>query len=146
MAYSTDINLAQVVAMKAHRGQVDKAGKPYITHPERVAACMDDDAEKVVAWLHDTVEDSSIKIQDIESLFGPETADAINAITRRPCENWDSYLERVKENEMARRVKIRDLIDNGNLTRLPRISYVDVLRQQKYNKALLYLYKQDEVF
>ncbi len=146
MAYSTDLRLAQDVAIKAHRDQVDKAGKPYITHPERVAACMDDDAEKVVAWLHDTVEDTSIQLQDIESLFGPETADAINAITRRHCENWDSYLQRVRENEVARRVKIRDLIDNSNLARLPKLSYADVLRQQKYNKALLYLCKQDEAF
>lgn len=145
MAYSTDICLAQVVATKAHQDQVDKAGTPYINHPARIAASMDDDAEKVVAWLHDTIEDTYIQLQDIEALFGVETADAINAITRRTCENWDTYLLRVKENEVARRVKIRDLIDNSNLTRLPKVSYTDVLRQQKYNKALLFLYKQDEV-
>ena len=136
MAYSMDIEAARVLATKAHDGQTDKAGLPYITHPERVAARLDTAEAKVVGWLHDTVEDTLLTVHDIEAAFGPETAAAVDAISRREDEAWSDYLDRVAANPIARQVKISDLIDNSNLQRIPQVTMKDVRRQAKYNKAL----------
>ena len=142
MAYSTDIEAAKNLATNAHRGQTDKAGLPYITHPQRVAARLDTPEAQVVGWLHDTVEDTPLTVRDIEAAFGPETAAAVDAVSRREDEVWSDYLERVAANPMARQVKISDLIDNSNLQRLPRVTLKDVKRQAKYNKALLKLLEE----
>lgn len=136
MAYSTDIEAARALATAAHAGQTDKAGLPYITHPERVTARLIPAEAKVVGWLHDTVEDTSITVQDIADRFGPETAAAVDAISRRDGEAWSDYLDRVAANPVARQVKISDLIDNSNLSRIPRVTMKDVKRQARYNKAL----------
>ena len=136
MAYSTDVEAAKALATRAHSGQTDKAGLPYITHPERVAGRLNTLEEQVVGWLHDTVEDTEVTLTDISSQFGPETAAAVDAISRREGETWNAYLDRVQENPVARAVKISDLIDNSNLGRIPVITIKDVKRQAKYNKAL----------
>ena len=136
MAYSTDVEAAKALATRAHSGQTDKAGLPYITHPERVAGRLDTPEEPVVGWLHDTVEDTEVTLSTIESQFGPVTTAAVDAISRREGETWSEYLDRVQENPVARAVKISDLIDNSNLGRIPVVTMKDVKRQAKYNKAL----------
>ena len=136
MSYSIDVAAARALATKAHEGQTDKAGLPYITHPERVASRLSTPEAQVVGWLHDTVEDTPITLRDIEATFGPETAAAVDAISRRDGEPWSDYLDRVAANPMARQVKISDLIDNSNLSRIPHVTLKDVERQKKYNKAL----------
>ena len=137
--YSVDVMTAKAWAARWHEGQRDKAGKPYITHPERVAGRLSAPEEQVVAWLHDTVEDTGLTLREIENTFGPETAAAVDAVSRRPGEDWEDYLRRVKQNEVARKVKISDLIDNSNLSRIPVVTLRDVDRQLKYNQALRYL-------
>ena len=143
MAYSIDVAAARALATKVHEGQTDKAGLPYITHPERVASRLTTPEAQVVGWLHDTVEDTPITLQDIEAAFGPETAAAVDAISRRDGESWSDYLDRVTANPMARQVKISDLIDNSNLSRIPHITLKDVERQKKYNKALKKLLEEE---
>jgi (p)ppGpp synthase/HD superfamily hydrolase len=71
MAYSIDVAAARALATKAHEGQTDKAGLPYITHPERVALRMESPELQVIGWLHDTVEDTGITVQDITEHFDP---------------------------------------------------------------------------
>lgn len=88
MAYSTDVKAARLLDTQPHPGQTDKAGLPYITHPERVAGRLDDPVAHVVGWLHDTVEDTTVTIEEIESHFGPETAASVDAISRHPGESW----------------------------------------------------------
>ena len=139
MAYSKDVNAAKSFATTAHQGQTDKAGLPYITHPERVACRLSSPEAQVVGWLHDTVEDTFVTLEDIKTRFGADTAKAVDAISRREGETWEDYLIRVKANPMARMVKISDLIDNSNLSRIPQVTRRDVLRQARYNKALLEL-------
>ena len=134
--YSTDVAAARAFATEAHSGQTDKAGHPYITHPERVAGRLENPAAQVIGWLHDTVEDTNVTLSEIETHFGPETAAAVDAISRRDGESWSDYLDRVQANPMAKAVKISDLIDNSNLGRIPVITMKDVKRQEKYNKAL----------
>lgn len=143
MAYSIDIEAAIALTTKAHEGQTDKAGLPYITHPERVAARLDTAEAKVIGWLHDTVEDTALTVQEIEVVFGPETAAAVDAISRRAGEKWVDYLDRVAANPMARQVKISDLIDNSNLSRIPHVTLKDVERQKKYNSALNRLLEEE---
>lgn len=138
---STDVNTAREWAERLHRGQKDKSGAPYIGHPARVAGRLQVPEEQVVGWLHDTVEDTGLTLREIEAQFGPETAAAVDAMSRRDGEAWDDYLQRVRQNPTARQVKISDLIDNSNLTRLEHVEMRDVLRQEKYNKALQYLMK-----
>ena len=137
--YSVDVMTAKAWAARWHEGQRDKAGKPYVTHPERVAGRLSAPEEQVVAGLHDTVEDTGLTLREIENAFGPETAAAVDAVSRRPGEDWEDYLHRVKQNEVARKVKISDLIDNSNLSRIPAVTLRDVDRQLKYNQALRYL-------
>ena len=136
MAYSKDVEAAKALATRAHEGQTDKADAPYILHPQRVAARLESQEAQVVGWLHDTVEDTELTLSDIEALFGGETAASVDAITRRRGEAWQAYLERVKADPLARRVKISDLIDNSDLTRLAHVTLRDVERQAKYNRAL----------
>ena len=136
MAYSTDVEKARALAAKMHEGQTDKAGLAYITHPERVVSRLETPEAQVVGWLHDTVEDTALTLADIEARFGPETAAAVDAISRRDTEAWTDYLERVAANPVARQVKISDLIDNSNLQRTPHVTMKDVRRQARYNQAL----------
>ena len=143
MAYSIDVAAARALAMKAHEGQTDKAGLPYITHPERVALRMESPELQVIGWLHDTVEDTTLTVKDIAERFGPETAASVDAISRRDGEKWSGYLDRVAANPMARQVKISDLIDNSNLSRIPHVTLKDVERQKKYNKALKKLLEEE---
>ena len=93
----------------------------------------------MAGWLHDTVEDTGLSLPELEKEFGPETAAAVDAVSRRTGEEWDAYLLRVKQNPIARQVKISDLIDNSSLTRLEKVTIKDVERQAKYNRALKFL-------
>ena len=133
------IEKARTLAEQKHAVQTDKAGLPYIGHPERVASRMKERDEIIVGWLHDTVEDTDLSLLEIAETFGARIADAVDAISRRPDEKWGVYLRRVKANPIARKVKISDLIDNSNLCRIPEPGMGDVARQEKYNKALRFL-------
>ena len=126
--------------MKARRAS---PGSPYVEHPARVAGRMETPEEQVVGWLHDTVEDTGLSLEEVERQFGPETAAAVDAVSRRDGEAWEDYLERVKRNPTARAVKISDLIDNSNLSRLDRVTMKDVRRQEKYNRALQFLMEEN---
>lgn len=143
MALSCDVDLARKIAEKAHDRAVDKAGAMYILHPMRVADRLNTPEEKVVGWLHDVVEDTNVTLSDIREKFGAETAEAVDAITHRKGESWSDYLSRVKGNAIATSVKISDLTDNLNLSRLPTITTKDVIRSEKYVRALRFLMELD---
>ncbi len=143
MPYSTDVEAARALAERMHEGQLDKAGQPYITHPMRVASRLKSPEAQVVGWLHDTVEDTGLSLAEVEARFGPDTAGAVDAVSRREGEDWEDYLERVRANPVARQVKISDLIDNSNLGRIPHVTLRDVERQAKYNRALKTLLSED---
>lgn len=135
---------AEVYATRMHEDQLDKAGQPYIDHLRRVAERMPTSDLRIVAWLHDILEDTYTSLAQIKDAFGPEIGAAVDAITRRPVEHYSDYIRRVGENPMARAVKIADLIDNSNLSRLPSVTLEDARRQRKYNRALTYLLMIDE--
>ena len=134
---------AMRIAYNAHTCQTDKAGMPYIEHPHRVSMRMKTEEEMIVAWLHDVPEDTDVTVSELRDKFGDVVGDALEAITHRKGESWSDYLARVKANEIATRVKIADLIDNSNLDRLEDVTARDVLRQAKYNRALIFLMEID---
>ena len=132
---------AEVLARCLHHGQKDKAGKPYIEHLEFVVEHLDasTDEMRAVAWLHDSVEDTAISIDEIQEQFGNVIANAILAISKRKDEDYQDYLIRVKQNALARSVKLADLQHNADLSRLPRIKEEDILRKEKYLAAMAFL-------
>ena len=133
---NNSVESAFELALKAHKGQVDKAGKAYIMHPVRVASNFKEDNLIIVSLLHDVVEDTDIQLVQIESLFGKEIALAVDGLTRREDESYDDFISRCSGNELSRCVKIEDLKDNMDLTRLKTVGEKDLARVEKYKKAL----------
>lgn len=126
-------------AVSEHKGQNDRAGMPYIAHICAVVAAVTSQEEKTVAALHDIVEDTHCDIEDIRWEFPQHIADAVDAITKRDNEPYAEYLIRVKANDLARTVKIADLLHNMDFSRLPEITDKDRERLRKYQDALDFL-------
>lgn len=134
------VQKAEEIARMAHAGQIDKAGQPYIGHIERVAARVQQDGAKCVAWLHDVLEDTEILPEpEMRRIFGDAVTDGVLSVTRREDESYEEFVRRAGENPLGLAVKISDLIDNSNLSRLETVTLTDVQRQRKYNDALMYL-------
>ena len=118
---------ATQIAIKAHRGQVDKGGHDYIYHPLRVEAKSNSFEEKIVALLHDTVEDGGIAAEYLLMLGFPQNiVNTVLAVSRREGEDYFDFIQRCKENPIGRVVKICDLEDNMNITRLNELTEKDI--------------------
>ena len=131
---------AYEIAKRAHLGQVDKAGEDYIKHPEKVASFVKTDEEKTVAYLHDVIEDTELTLEDLyECGFSKEVIEAVDIITKKRGEDYQSYLNSVKKNKLARAVKLADLRHNSDLTRLTKVTEKDIKRKEKYQKAIDFL-------
>ena len=128
------------IAKKAHLGQIDKAGEDYIKHPEKVASFVNSDKEKAVAYLHDVIEDTELTLEDLREYgFSEEVLKAVDVITKKKGQDYQTYLNSVKENKLARVVKLADLRHNSDLTRLINIIEKDIERKEKYQKAIDFL-------
>lgn len=128
------------IATKAHEGQVDKAGKPYILHPLRVMLNFTDEDMQIIAVLHDVLEDSgSFGWMDIEEFFGEGIADLILDLTHSHEETYFDYIRRIKANKIATEIKLADLRDNMDLSRLSEVTDRDLERNKRYEKAILIL-------
>ncbi|MTV88101.1 HD domain-containing protein, partial [Streptococcus pneumoniae] len=131
---------AHEVAKKAHFGQIDRAGIDYIKHPETVASFVTTDEEKAVAYLHDVIEDTSLTLLDLKKEgFSKNIIEAVDILTKKKGQDYQSYLNLVKKNELARVVKLADLRHNSDLTRLPLITEKDLERNKKYSSAIRFL-------
>lgn len=131
---------AYEIAKKAHLGQIDKAGEDYIKHPEKVASFVNSDEEKAVAYLHDVIEDTELTLEDLREYgFSEEVLEAVDVITKKKGQDYQTYLNSVKENKLARVVKLADLRHNSDLTRLINITEKDRERKEKYQKAIDFL-------
>lgn len=127
---------ALVIATKAHEGQKDKAGAPYIFHPIRVSNRCRRDEEKIVAILHDTIEDTDVTPDYLLSEGFPKNiVEAVLSVTRNEGESYEDFVIRSKQNPIGRQVKIHDLEDNMDITRLHSLSEKDLERLNKYLKA-----------
>ena len=126
------------IAVEAHKGQIDKGGSPYILHPLRVMMSVHGESEKIVGLLHDVVEDSDWTFEDLLAEgFSIEVIEALKSVTKNSDnEDYDSFIQRALGNPIGRKVKIADLRDNLDVTRISDITDKDVKRINKYKKAL----------
>nr|WP_313164285.1 GTP pyrophosphokinase [Sedimentibacter sp.] len=130
------LNKAITLAAKAHDGQVDKGGNPYILHPIRVMMNCESETEKICAILHDVIEDTNITFEDLKRQgFSDEIITALDCLTKRAGESYDDFISRILPNKTACYVKLEDLIDNMDLTRIQNSSQEDAVRIQKYKLA-----------
>lgn len=135
-----ELEHAILIAVAAHEGDTDKAGKTYIRHPLRLMEEMDTKDERIAAVLHDVVEDSQYELNTIEEIFGSDIRDAVAALTKGEEEDYfDEYIPRLAKNDIASKVKMADLNDNLNLTRLPELNEDMWENIQKYHRSLQYI-------
>lgn len=132
------VERAKALAYRAHAGQVDKAGRPYIEHVSRVAAAVADNPEaEAVAWLHDVLEDAPDYWQEIDNVLGPFVFDAVCTLTRFPKVHSDDYYAEIRNDPITLRVKLADIADNADEARLALLDETTAARlRKKYAKAL----------
>ncbi len=134
------INKAKELATLHHEGQTDKVGKPYILHPLRLMEAVNSTNEKIVAVLHDIVEDTDVSFDDLQTEgFNETVIEAIKCVTKIDGENYEDFIERISHNKLATTVKLADLEDNMDLSRLPKVTDSDLERVEKYKRAKKYL-------
>ena len=137
---------AYYIASKAHEGQTDLAGKDYFLHPQRVANKFSDYTLKTVAILHDVLEDTWVTEDLLRKLFSKDICDSVVALTRKDNESYQEYIKHLSCDAWARKVKIEDLADNLDLSRLPEITDEDLNRAKKYAKWRNWLIDSDMPF
>lgn len=135
---------AIILATKAHDGQVDKGLQPYILHSLRVALRMETEEERIVAVLHDVIEDTFLHPSLIFEMFGQEIMSAVLAISRQPKEVYIDYIHRCSKNPLAKKVKIADLLENMSPSRLAALPESEQGIVKRYEKALHILSTKEE--
>lgn len=153
----TDLNTAITIATAAHAGQTDRGGQPYILHPLRVMLSLHDPDQRIVAVLHDVIEDCADHGYDRAYLAAAGFSDAIlaalDAVSKTPQEAeamrnttgaakdaaYLRFVARAKADPIGRHVKRADLIDNMDTSRLPCITPEDLLRVARYQQAVALL-------
>lgn len=130
------LNRAIELAEKYHEGQLDKGGEPYIKHPLRVMADVKTLEEKILAVLHDVLEDCKVSPnQLINEGIPKEIVQKLEILCKGKNEDYFHYIDRIKKDRAAVNVKLSDLNDNMNLQRLKQITEKDIKRLEKYKKA-----------
>lgn len=120
----------------------DKGGHPYILHCLRVMNQMDTEEEKIVAILHDTVEDGVITIEElIKERFSQNVIYALILLTHEKGKPYDEYIKGIATYALATKVKLADLKDNSDITRLKGLTKKDFDRMEKYHRSYVYLSK-----
>ena len=128
------------IAIKSHAGQTDKAGAAYIFHPIRVSCRCFTDEEKIVSLLHDVIEDTDVTEDYLLSEGFPRNiVDAVLSVTRNEDESYDDFIKRCRLNPIGRQVKLHDLEDNMDISRLRQVTEKDLARFNKYIEAYRYL-------
>ena len=142
MIYTTMTKIALKLCFEAHKEQVDKSGMPYVFHPFHLAEQMETEETTIVALLHDLVEDTDYTIEDLTSMgFGKGITDAIALMTHADDVEYMDYVSAIKENPIAKAVKLADLRHNSDLTRLDVVDEKALKRKDKYLKAIAILEK-----
>ena len=141
MIYTPMTIQAMHLAYRAHHGQVDKTGLPYIFHPIHLAEQMEDEVSCTVALLHDVAEDTEITLQQLSMEFPPEVMQPLRLLTHDDGTPYLEYVARLKGKPIARAVKLADLRHNSDLTRLDHVDEKVLRRAEKYRTALELLLK-----
>lgn len=129
-------DLALQIAIRAHEGQKDKSGRDYMMHPIRVAERCKDPRAKIVALLHDTIEDTDVSPDYLLGQGFPEEIIAgVLSVTKRVGESYEDFVARAAKNHIGKEVKRADLEDNMDIRRLKEITDGDVARLRRYLRA-----------
>ena len=140
MIYTALTNKAMKLAYQAHHGQVDQNGIPYIFHPMHLAEQMTDEISACVAILHDVMEDTKITLEELKQEFPAEVTDALQLLTHDRNTDYFEYVRKTKENPIAFRVKLADVLHNSDETRMagrPDFTGEQFEKwQEKYQRAL----------
>lgn len=140
MIYTDKTKKAMKLCYEAHKDQVDKSGLPYVFHPAHVAEQMTDEATTIVALLHDVVEDTDYTLEDLAAEgFGKEILEAVALMTHEDDVPYLDYVEKLKDNPIARAVKLADLAHNSDLSRIGEVDEETRQRLEKYKKAIALL-------
>ena len=139
MIYTTLTKKAINIMFNTHKEQKDKSDMPYVFHPYEVASKMDDEYSVCVALLHDVVEDGEVTFEELGKEFPKEVIEALKLLTHDSKVDYFDYVKCIKNNEIAKKVKLSDLEHNMNLSRLNEVSEYDLIRLEKYKKAYIFL-------
>lgn len=132
----TQLEQAIELALKAHAGQLDKAGRPYILHPLHLMMQMETETERITAVLHDVIEDSHYSLNDLAEMgFSDEVLQAVGLLTHAEDESYEEYIAAIKGNPLACKVKLADLHHNMDMRRMVSLHEKDFARYQKYHLA-----------
>ncbi len=131
-----DLEDAIALAVRVHAGQRDRYGAPYILHPLRVMARCTDETARIVAVLHDVLEDTPLTLEELRAAGYPEAVlEALERLTRRAGEPYEAFIERIAPHPLARRVKLADLEDNMDLRRITVWETTTAARLERYWRA-----------
>lgn len=140
MLYTDATKKAMKLCYQAHLNQTDKCGIPYVFHPIHLAEQMTDEATAVTALLHDVVEDTPYTLKDLEAMgFAPEVLEALALLTHGEAVPYLDYVAAIKQNPIAKAVKLADLAHNSDLTRLDTVDDAALARLEKYRRAIAIL-------
>ena len=140
MIYTELTKKALKLCFDAHCDQTDKSGMPYVFHPFHLAEQMDTEESVIVALLHDVVEDTGYTLDDLREMgFGDAVIDALTLMTHDPQVPYMDYVQAIKTNPLATKVKLADLQHNSDLGRLTHIDQKALDRVEKYRKAIVLL-------
>jgi (p)ppGpp synthase/HD superfamily hydrolase len=140
MIYTDMTKKALKLCFDIHKEQVDKSGLPYVFHPFHLAEQMETEETTIVALLHDVVEDSDLTLDDLRQMgFGDTVIAALALLTHDPAVEYMDYVRAVKDNPIARAVKLADLRHNSDLTRLDTVDEKALARREKYLQAMTLL-------
>ena len=140
MIYTKLTNKAMQIAYMAHHGQTDCNGIPYVFHPYHLAEQMDDEISCCVALLHDVAEDTEVTLDELAKNFPQEIIEALKLLTHEKDTDYFDYVRRIKDNPIAKKVKLADLAHNMDRTRIVDCSVVSTEKldkwDEKYSKAM----------
>lgn len=137
MIYTEMTKKALKLSFEAHKNQTDKSGVPYVFHPFYLAEQMNNEQTTIVALLHDVVEDTDYTLDDLSSMgFSDEVIEAISLMTHDKNTPYMVYIDQIAKNSMAKAVKLADLKHNSDLSRFNVVTEKDIMRVEKYKKAM----------
>ena len=142
MIYTESTKKALKLCFEAHKDQKDKSGLPYVFHPFHLAEQMESEETTIVALLHDVVEDSAYTLEDLKNMgFSEAVTDAVALMTHVDGVDYMDYVAAIKNNPIAKAVKLADLRHNSDITRLDVVDEKALERREKYKKAIVLLEK-----
>ncbi len=131
------------IATKAFQGVADANGNPYIDHAMRVMSRMDTEEEKIIAVLHDVVEDTDMTLHELqEAGFSRTVLETIGMLTKKPDMKYFDYIEDIHSSELASKVKIAELEDNQDIMRVRKMSFQTYTAPERVKKTLAILKNQ----